>query len=1392
MWSFEKIHRCMAHLFLGQLVATFDEEFRILYAQSQPLIIENTFTPMEDISLLQKRQYPSERVPLYRDPRKFLNSETAHPEDLARPSYDERMDMDWRTMLPKRKDSLHSPADIYSRYTSQHSRMDPSFEQGPSRIPVMENPAFKRHSYAEGVHGRYQFLSQQGMPDAENHGRQFNRQQQLYPGPAKETDYGAYEKFWNQDYHVSDQYSEPGVPQEMEPQDNFDPVLNYLSSTRNIDFDQGSDKLTPAADLPSSSSYPRRMHSGQPYACQKSPTPPNPTEQKQFFMEPNPDRKDPMVKRGLRDWRISSYLSAYDEKGDESLPFAPTNVSDPFEEPSRLIQQTTPVINQSTPKIPNVREFKVPTIPRASQMPSYAKNIAQDQPKKLPDEPASVVEDTKTTRTPSESSLTTEGEKTVEAEQKEPKTSVFHREDPFRRKYNAAVPRSSRLRSSLIFSSLDQQHTSQDAKKTLGQHDEESDKNEAEQTKQPFLSQVLGKRRSQREPFEWSRYIKSTTFDNSATDSSKADDKDSSKDENSKDLSRIHGVQESLKPTDVAQTVPSPSVHQSKPSEAELPKTDQPVEPTKSSLTSQAYVDMSDPNVRLMFFKELAAKRKAAERESKDNDLMKPPAELKNETTVKKEEPSPEKLTEKMSAVTISDGLSERSCTADVGKTVSTDACKSVSQSLEASDKTNKEFSRVKIDPSTTKTSTESKTTTSADSEIMELKSSQPVATLLLSAEPEAPQSKPLEKPKLSNPTVEKSGKSCPPIQKSTTPPDVPASSEGTDECEDPGLAPTQNEPSSLTPSSVEILPSSGLASLDSNTQSPESVTAVTTISSPLLPPEQNSGSEFSSDPSALSSFDLILPDSGSATHSSSSSSPLSPTRETLSSNVNLEDSTLTSSISSPNAQQTVNPLAQSVVEISQKSISQTEYDSTQPHQDSVSQLTSSATPSAVDSTGVKPDVALDTSASGSEPNTISLPSITETDSEKSCALTTSEKNVPESENGSVLDVLTEQSEGFRSSEDVQDDSTAPSLNPALFETCLPHLTDLESKSTSNQNAITAPTPSPADPSSEHSLEETKSPVHPGLTTNAPQPEKSQTSQDPPEQVKSPSELNLTEPVSPSPAETISSASLTGSDEPVLSHQDENTLFPLQSPSNATSQPEHDTANPNKSPLLPTTETCGPTEPISEVPTELDLPCKTPEVVISETNSSETPVPTENSKWDSQNKVSEEAEIPDTGEEKNNNTDATIKVNTTTMQESSHSEKTNDQLRQKDFLELPEITSSEVVPLSPQSKQSKSSQPRYHSSTANVLSSSNLRDDTKLLLEQISANSQSRNETSKESPVTDDEKEDEADKNAKREKERQIRSFIKGQPKSNQDREKLLERIQSMRKERKVYSRFEV
>ncbi|XP_070772519.1 protein FAM83H [Enoplosus armatus] len=1412
MWSFEKLNRCMAHLFLGQLVSTFDEEFRILFAQSQPLMIENMLAPMEDVSLLQKRHYPSEITSLYREPRKFLSVDTTHPEEWARHSYDEHMDMDRRMMPLNRQESMHGPADVYSRFPSRQSRMDPSLDQGPSRMLMMENPASKRHSYAEGVHGRYSypFLQQQGMPERENQGWPFHKGQQPYPGPGKEADFSGYDKFWNQDYLSTDQYSEHGLLQEMEPPDNFDPVLNYLSSTRNVDFDQGSEKLPPTADVPFSSSHPRRLSLGQSYACQTSPTPSNPTDQKQFFQEPKTDRKDPMVKQGLRNWRISSYLSAYDNPGDEGLQSAPPNAPDPFEEPSNLMQQTASGIDLSFPKIPNVREFKVPAIPRASQMPSYVKTTAREQTKKLPDEPIAVAAETKTTRSPSESSSTTEGEKTEEAEQKEPKPAVLQREESFRRKYNAAVQRSSRLRSSLIFSSLEQQHTSQDTKTAPGQQDEENDKNEAEQTKLPFVSQVLGQRRSMaREPFEWSRYIKSATFDNSATDSSKpdegnskADDKDSSKDENSKDLSE---VQDSLKQPDVEQANSSPSMPRSKPSEAELPKTDQAAQPPKALFTSPLYVDMSDPDMRLMFFKELAAKRKSAKaaeaEKSKEKAPMKKTTELKNNTTVKKEEDVPKETSEKMAGTSTSEGLSEKNANAeDAGKTVSTEACKSVNLSVDGSDKTNKEDSQVKNDPNISQSCKEEETRVSTDSEKIQLKDSQSAATLPVPAETEAPQSEPPEEPQLSNPTVENSSPSHPPTPTNATPANVPSLAQGTDERESPCLDSTSKHSSSLTPSSVEVAPSSVFATLDSNTQNPESVQLETSISSSPQISEEHTGSYFSSsNPSVQSSSsDHILPDSGSQispSPSPSSSAPLSTPAETISSIVTPKDlsPTSTSSILSPNAQESVSPpppeQSQSVEEISTaSSISQTE--STQAHLDSVSQLTAH----------VETDISPKTYAAGLEPNTSSLQSTTKTDSEESCAPTPTEKYVPESENNTVPKGVGEESGFFGSSRDVKADITPPTLSPSSPESCLPNVSDLEKKSRSDQNETITPSPSPADPPPEHSPAETSSPVNPDFTPNA-QSETTASTQNEPIQATPPSKLNLTGSVTPSPAQTVSCFSpLTESVGSVLSPEAEKTLSALHSPSDTNSLLKQVTTDSNETPMLPSTETSSPTESTSKVPTEPDLPCKTPESVTSEPHPSEPNVPAEKSKMDSQNEGSKEPEMPDHGEKKTDDTEATNKANKTTTQESI-SENTNDQVRQNNCSKLSEITSDEViaeitsdevVAPSPQSKQPKSSQSRYHSSTANVLSSSNLRDDTKLLLEQISANCQSRNEATKESPVTDDEKEDEADKNAKSEKDRGIRALSRGQPKSDQEREKLLEKIQSMRKERKVYSRFEM
>ncbi|XP_029305966.1 LOW QUALITY PROTEIN: protein FAM83H [Cottoperca gobio] len=1290
MWSYEKLHRCMAHLFLGQLVSTFDEEFRILFAQSKPLMIED-FTPMEELSILQKRPYPSERT-MYREPNKFQSLDTAHPEEGPRHSYDKRMDMDWRMMALKKQESLHGPADMHSRFTPQQSRMDPSFDQDPS---------FKRHSYDEGAHGRfsYPFLPQQGMPEPENQGRQFHRGQQPGPGPGRDADNSGYDKFWNQDFYSADQYSEPGLTQEMEPSVNFDPVLNYLSSTRNEDFDQGSEKLLPAADLPFGSSHPRRSSLGQLPAYQTSPAP---TDQKQSFQKPNPDRKDPSVKRGLRNWRISSYLSAYDDPGEEGLPSAPPNAQDPFEEPSNPIQQT-PGIDLLVPKIPNAREFRIPAIPRASQMPSYV--TAREHPKKLPDEHTAVATEEKTTPTPSESSSTTEVEKIEEAGQKEPKTSGLQREESFRRKHNAAIPRSSRLRSSLIFSSLDKQHTSQDTKTAPGQQDEKGDKNEAEPTKLPYVSQVLGQRRSTaREPFEWSRYMKSATFDNAATDPSKPDDKDSPKDENSKDLSEVQ------KPPDIKQADSSPSMSRSKASEVELPKTDLAGMPTKSFLTTPFSVDMCDPDQRFVFFKELAAKRKAAK--AAEAEKSKGKAELKNNTTVKKEEPVPKETSEKMADASTSKGLLKKNATAeDAGKTVSTEA-------LDAS-----------------KSCKQEQAGASTDSEKIELKNSQSVATLPVSAETAAPLSKPPEEPKLSNPDVKTSSRSHPPTPTNATPAIVPSLAQGTDKVS-PCLHSASKESSSLTPSSVKVPPSSELAALDSNITNPESVQFETSVSS--NPSGQSSSS------------DHILADSGS--HISPCPLPtscalLSTSAESIPSSVTPEDlsSTLTSSILSPNAQESVSP---------------------PPPEPSP--LMSSKTLSVVDSTHLESDTSHDTRAAGSEPNTSSLQSHTKTDSEESCAPTPSEKDVPESENNSVPKGVGKESEVLGSSKDFKADSTPPSLSPSLLESCLPNVSDLESKSKLAQNQTITATPSPAEPQPKHSPAETSSPVHPHFTPNASQSER---------EASPPSELNLTGSVTPTPPERVSCSSpLMESVGSVLSPEAEKTLAKGVGEESedivSSKDVKADSTLPSLSPSLP--ESC--------LPNVSDL----------ESHPTEPPVHAEDSNVDSQNGVSKEPDMPDPVKKETDDTEAANKVNKTTSQETVCDEKENEKVKQNNCSEPPEITSDEVVPPSPQSKQPKSGQSRYQTSTANVLSSSNLRDDTKLLLEQISANSQSRNEAAKESPVTDDEKEDEADKNAKREKEIGMRSLSRGQPKTHQERDKLLEKIQHMRKERKVYSRFEL
>ncbi|KAI1894245.1 hypothetical protein AGOR_G00113830 [Albula goreensis] len=111
------------------------------------------------------------------------------------------------------------------------------------------------------------------------------------------------------------------------------------------------------------------------------------------------------------------------------------------------------------------------------------------------------------------------------------------------------------------------------------------------------------------------------------------------------------------------------------------------------------------------------------------------------------------------------------------------------------------------------------------------------------------------------------------------------------------------------------------------------------------------------------------------------------------------------------------------------------------------------------------------------------------------------------------------------------------------------------------------------------------------------------------------------------------------------------------------------------------------------------------------------------------------------------------------------------------------------------SSTSKVGQSRYQASTSSLIYSSNLRDDTKVILEQISASNQSRMEQAKKAvSSTDEDKMGESDKNVDtRPNPYLAKSRFQRTPLPNpQDRDVLLKKMENMRKEKKVYSRFEM
>lgn len=161
MWSYEKIHRCIAHLFLGELVATFDEEFRILFAQSEPLVIDlpdGALALSDTSSTNYNSQFGLKRSQSLLNPIGYRRQHEI-PSAFPYGDSDRNLALPFRRNDPFRHAVEPGAGITIGKYSQQQFRLQQSFlEQGRSivsRQVDISNSSFKRHSYAEGTQENY-------------------------------------------------------------------------------------------------------------------------------------------------------------------------------------------------------------------------------------------------------------------------------------------------------------------------------------------------------------------------------------------------------------------------------------------------------------------------------------------------------------------------------------------------------------------------------------------------------------------------------------------------------------------------------------------------------------------------------------------------------------------------------------------------------------------------------------------------------------------------------------------------------------------------------------------------------------------------------------------------------------------------------------------------------------------------------------------------------------------------------------------------------------------------------------------------------------------------------------------------------------------------------------
>lgn len=370
----------------------------------------------------------------------------------------------------------------------------------------------------------------------------------------------------------------------------------------------------PVAGRYGGSSSHKRPSIGQAYACQSSPTQPHPPEKKQFLKECDQGNdEDAEAKHGLRNWRIHCFLSTCEDSGEEGLP-QPMG-SDPFEEPPA--SQPANTTDNLGPGFGAKGPPTVPPKPRPDILrPRFGKPVLSEN-KGKDSTPATT--DMLPTGSDLKSYVTEkrERERTREIERemersrgkdvglhmevKEAPDLLLSKHESFRTRINPMLQRSSRLRSSLIFSSSKgEMHNSGLGLRPASEEDEQLDTVRTSS----IVAQILEKRKN-REPFEWRKRAEEKNEEHA-------------KEKNEKDEKRPQEKNETQLREEV-KTKPEP----------QKARTAEKSEDTTSSSPGTKETSTSQ------YLKDLIAKRKASKMEAESLQKAPEPAEKKADLTDK-------------------------------------------------------------------------------------------------------------------------------------------------------------------------------------------------------------------------------------------------------------------------------------------------------------------------------------------------------------------------------------------------------------------------------------------------------------------------------------------------------------------------------------------------------------------------------------------------------------------------------------------------------------------------------------------------------------------------------------------------------------------------------------